>query len=404
MDESSKDKSPFYPGQPVPVELFTGRQEVIERILTRGAGQVVQGKPMSFFIQGEYGIGKSSLASYLQNIVEKEYSLHSIYVSLSGVHDLQGVSEAILQATVRSGAFDPRISEKINSWLSRYIGKQQLFGLTLNLEALKKDNPSITSYLGILDFLRETLMKMGDLGTKGLFLIFDEINGIASQPEFASFLKGLVDQNALSKKPLPILLMLCGTEDRRAELIKSSEPLGRIFDVITISPLKENEMENFFNKAFHSVHMTVEKEALSTLTYYSAGFPKIMHLVGDMAYWIDKDRIIDMKDTRDAVIAAAEDFGKKYVNAQIYDALKSEDYRSILAKIGKEGPDRLSFKKSDIGSLLTEQEKNKFHNFLQKMKRLNVLHSGNERGEYVFNLRMVRLYIWLQATIESKGR
>ncbi len=359
---------------------------------------------MSFFIQGEYGIGKSSLASYLQNIVEKEYSLHSIYVSLSGVHDLQGVSEAILQATVRSGAFDPRISEKINRWLSRYIGKQQLFGLTLNLEALKKDNPSITSYLGILDFLRETLMKMGDLGTKGLFLIFDEINGIASQPEFASFLKGLVDQNALSKKPLPILLMLCGTEDRRAELIKSSEPLGRIFDVITISPLKENEMENFFNKAFHSVHMTVEKEALSTLTYYSAGFPKIMHLVGDMAYWIDKDRIIDMKDTRDAVIAAAEDFGKKYVNAQIYDALKSEDYRSILAKIGKEGPDRLSFKKSDIGSLLTEQEKNKFHNFLQKMKRLNVLHSGNERGEYVFNLRMVRLYIWLQATIESKGR
>jgi hypothetical protein len=404
MDESSKDKSPFYPGQPVPVELFTGRQEVVERILTRGAGQVVQGKPMSFFIQGEYGIGKSSLASYLQNIVEKEYSLHSIYVSLSGVHDLQGVSEAILQATVRSGAFDPRISEKINRWLSRYIGKQQLFGLTLNLEALKKDNPSITSYLGILDFLRETLMKMGDLGTKGLFLIFDEINGIASQPEFASFLKGLVDQNALSKKPLPILLMLCGTEDRRAELIKSSEPLGRIFDVITISPLKENEMENFFNKAFHSVHMTVEKEALSTLTYYSAGFPKIMHLVGDMAYWIDKDRIIDMKDTRDAVIAAAEDFGKKYVNAQIYDALKSEDYRSILAKIGKEGPDRLSFKKSDIGSLLTEQEKNKFHNFLQKMKRLNVLHSGNERGEYVFNLRMVRLYIWLQATIESKGR
>ncbi len=95
---------------------------------------------------------------------------------------------------------------------------------------------------------------------------------------------------------------------------------------------------------------------------------------------------------------------KKYVNAQIYDALKSEDYRSILAKIGKEGPDSMSFKKSDIGNLLTEQEKKKFHNFLQKMKRLNVLHSGNERGEYIFNLRMVRLYIWLQTTIESKGR
>jgi len=404
MDESSKNKSPFYPGQPVPAELFTGRQAVIERILERGAGQVVQGKPMAFFIQGEYGIGKSSLASYLQNIVEKQYSLHSIYVSLSGVHDLPGVSEAVLQATVRSGALDPRISEKINSWLSKYIGKQQLFGLTLNLEALKKDNPSITSYHGILDFLKETLKRMNGLDTNGLFLIFDEINGIASQPEFASFLKGLVDQNALSKKPLPILLMLCGTEDRRVELIKSSEPLGRIFDVITINPMTEKEMEDFFNKAFNSVHMRVEKDALSTLTHYSAGFPKIMHLVGDMAYWIDKDQIVDMEDTLNAVIAAAEDFGKKYVNAQVYDALKSEDYRNILSKIGKEGPDIMSFKKSDIGNLLTEQENKKFHNFLQKMKRLNVLRSGSERGEYVFNLRMVRLYIWLQTTIESKKR
>lgn len=111
-----------------------------------------------------------------------------------------------------------------------------------------------------------------------------------------------------------------------------------------------------------------------------------------------------MEDTLNAVIAAAENFGKKYVNAQVYDALKSEDYRNILSKIGKEGPDIMSFKKSDIGNLLTEQENKKFHNFLQKMKRLNVLRSGSERGEYVFNLRMVRLYIWLQTTIESKKR
>ena len=280
--------------------------------------------------------------------------------------------------------------------MSKYIGKQQLFGFSLDLEGLKKDSPSITSFQGVLDFLREALARMEDLGIKGLFLIFDEINGIASNPEFASFIKGLVDRNALSRSPIPLLLMLCGTEERRVELNKTSEPLGRIFEVVTVSPMTVTEMESFFKKAFETSRMTVTDEALSILTHYSAGFPKIMQLVGDMAYWIDDDQTIDRTDASQAVIDAAEDFGKKYVDAQIYKALRSEDYRNILKKIGEQGPEQMNFRKSEIEGLLTEQEKKKFHNFLQKMKTLNVLRPGEPRGEYVFALRMVRLHVWLQ--------
>jgi hypothetical protein len=39
----SKGRSPFYPDQPVPVELFRGRKAQIERILQRGVGQVAPG-------------------------------------------------------------------------------------------------------------------------------------------------------------------------------------------------------------------------------------------------------------------------------------------------------------------------------------------------------------------------
>ena len=48
-------------------------------------------------------------------------------------------------------------------------------------------------------------------------------------------------------------------------------------------------------------------------------------------------------------------------------------------------------------------EKKKFNNFLQEMKSLNVLRSGDVPGEYIFNVRMVRLYIWLQS-LEEKNR
>jgi len=79
---AEKGGSPFYPGQPVPVELFVGRDKQIDRILTRGVGQVGRGKPVAVYVQGEYGIGKSSLARYLQFLAAEKHGLLPIYASL----------------------------------------------------------------------------------------------------------------------------------------------------------------------------------------------------------------------------------------------------------------------------------------------------------------------------------
>jgi hypothetical protein len=38
------------------------------------------------------------------------------------------------------------------------------------------------------------------------------------------------------------------------------------------------------------------------------------------------------------------------------------------------------------------------------MKRLGVLRSGEVQGEYVFTVRMVRLYIWLQSLQKEKTK
>jgi len=401
--DMSKGKSPFYPGQPVPVELFVGRAKQIDRIMNRAVAQVSAGKPIAVFVQGEYGIGKSSIAGFVQWIAEKHQALHGIYAPLGGARELSDVAVTVLEATLRSGAFDPKRSEKVRNWLAKYIGRQELFGFTLNAEALRKDAPSLATPFGMLGFLTETVERLKDDGIKGIFLVLDEINGITENPQFANFIKGLVDTNAMSSKPLPLLLMLCGVEERRRQMIQKHQPVDRIFDVIEIESMDVKEMEAFFQRAFDSVSMPVEPSAMSILTQYSAGFPKIMHLVGDAAFWIDRDGIIKQADALTAVFLAAEEVGKKYVDQQVYRALRSPDYKSILAKIGKMDPDTMSFKKADVASGLTESEKKKFNNFLQEMKSLNVLRSGDVPGEYIFNVRMVRLYIWLQS-LEEKNR
>ena len=228
-------------------------------------------------------------------------------------------------------------------------------------------------------------------------MVLDEINGVTRNADFAHFIKGLVDTNAMSPEPLPLLLMLCGVEERRREMIEEHRPVDRIFDVVEIDPMQPEEAAQFFQRAFESVQMSVEPAAMGPLVHYSAGFPKIMHLLGDAAYWMDQDGVVSKDDALIAVAMAAEDVGTKYVDQQVYGALRSADYHAILAKIARIDPSELSFTKARIEAGLTETQKQKFNNFLQKMKKLKVLRSGEFRGEYVFTNRMVRLYIWLKS-------
>lgn len=392
---TSKGKSPFYPGQPVPREFFAGRLAQITHIMERGVGQVEAGKPVAMYVQGEYGIGKSSIAGFVQWLAEREHGLHGIYASLGAAETLDDMGAAVLEATLRSGVFEPKRSEKVRNWLAKYVGEQSLFGLTIHADVLKKDAPNLIS--GLLPFLAEVIERLKDEGVKGIFLILDEINGITANPKFAAFIKSIVETNARFEKPIPLLLMLCGVEERRREMIRHLPPVDRIFDVIDIQPMSPEEMREFFEKAMNSVQMRLEEDAVKMMVTYSAGFPKIMHLVGDAAFWSDQDGVITKDDAFAAVLMAADEVGKKYVDQQVYKALRSADYRSILDKIAKRGPDSMSFNVADVSSGLTDTEKKKFYNFLRKMKTLKVLRSGKIQGEYIFTMRMVRLYIWLQS-------
>ncbi len=54
---AEKPSSPFTPGEPVPVELFVGRQKQIKEI-RRYAQQACSGQMQSVFLSAERGMGK----------------------------------------------------------------------------------------------------------------------------------------------------------------------------------------------------------------------------------------------------------------------------------------------------------------------------------------------------------
>jgi hypothetical protein len=109
---------------------------------------------------------------------------------------------------------------------------------------------------------------------------------------------------------------------------------------------------------------------------------------------------VDVVDAAKALVSAADEVGKRYVNQQVYAALHSADYLSILAKVASM-PGADGFMKRDVEKGLTEGEKRKLNNFLQRMQKLKVLRRGEVKGKYVFNMRMVELYIFLRSALKA---
>jgi hypothetical protein len=403
----SKGNSPFYPHHPVPVELFRGRGEQVTTLSTWGLAQTRDGKPTSFFLEGEYGIGKSSIAAYAARLAEQQ-GLLTIHVELGGVRTVEDVAARILQRAFDVHRAQQTTVTRLRNFAAEFFGQQSLFGINVDFEVFRQKAPSVSDAGSLAGFLSELTRRVADPDglPKPIFLLLDEINGIASDAAFAHLLKGFVDSCTTRRPHLPVMLVLCGTAERRAAMIANHTPVNRLFEVIKIEPLDDQVVRAFFIEAFGSVGHTVDPDALDLMVEFSAGLPRVMHLIGDRTFRIDTDRRVTRVDTMDGVLAAAEEIGSSYVDPQVLNVTRSPSYREVLAWLGRRGPFQGPFAKTDLRHGLPNIPVTKVTNFLTRMKDLGVLRSPADapKGTYEFTQRMVMVYLWLKTLEEHSAR
>jgi len=392
-------ESPFTPGKPVPIEYFIARFKEIER-LERAIKQTFSGRNENIFISGERGIGKSSLASLIRYVAEKEHNFIGTHCFLGGVRDLEGMIRVIFQRLLQEVS-DRSIFDNLKNVFGKYIKAVTLFGVGVEFTTDRSELRTIlNNFLPLIRKINETIKKDDK---KGMMLILDDINGIADVSEFAQFLKSFVDELATSRESLSLLMILVGIPERREELIKHQPSVARIFDIIDLSPMNEDESKEFFNKMFGKQNISVTPEALSRMVSLSGGFPMLMHEVGDATFWLDADNCIDETDAVRGIVEAAETVGRKYLDPQVYRALRSETYRSILRRIGRL-PLGTSFLRKDILEKVPERERKTFDNFLRRAKKLGIISETEVRGEYRFINMLYHLYVSLEASTAEKGK
>jgi hypothetical protein len=391
---NEKGESPFTPGSPVPVELFVGRLNQIDEIL-RYINQSLSGKQQNIFLTGDRGIGKTSMASFLRFLAESRKSFLGIHVFLGGVNTVEGmvynVFDQLLKESRKKSWFN-----KISDLFGKYIKDIGLFGISVSFDIPKDDLKELKRNFS--ESLNNFLIKLKKENINGLFIALDDINGLADKKEFANWYKSFVDEVATKYDYLPLFIMLIGLPDKRDSLSRLQPSLMRIFRVVEIENLLDDEVRDFLSKAFSEANIEVSEQALGLMVQYSSGLPILMHEIGDATFWVDTDDYIDDQDAILGIIEAAERIGKKYLNPKVYNTLRSERYRAILRKLGD--LQSVYFTKKEIEEKLNKNEKKVFDNVLRKMRDLGVITQDIEggRGAYKFINNLYPIYI----KIESK--
>ena len=401
MPDIIAKESPFTPGRPVQPEYFVARINEIHR-LQRAISQTLSGRNENIFITGQRGIGKSSLAKCIRNIAEKDYNLVGTHCFLGGVSTINEMMGTIFQQLLQD-CIEKSLFDKLKELFTGYVEELTIFGMGIRFtKSTDKLRTLADNFLPILRKIHEEASKDGK---KGLILILDDLNGISDTPQFSPFIKSFVDGLATSGRPLPLLLLLVGLPERRTDMIKNQESVARIFDVVDLPLMSEKESEEFFHKLFGNQNITIDNSALSLMVKLSAGFPMLMHEVGDAVFWQDTDNHISENDAKMGIMEAASVIGRKYIAPQISNVLRNKTYSSIIMRIGKKLPIGTTFKRQELlKENAPEKEQKNFDNFLNKIKKLGIMQDADVRGEYKFVNPLYHLYLWSEAKNKIRNK
>jgi len=119
------------------VEFFSGRIDEVKRLREK-AERASAGALQIAFMVGERGIGKSSLATFVRVLTERDLGLFGVHTFLGGVGSLEEmvrrVFDRLLKESVEKAWFN-----RVKDFLGNRVKEVGLFGISFEFGAAKED-------------------------------------------------------------------------------------------------------------------------------------------------------------------------------------------------------------------------------------------------------------------------
>ena len=385
--------SPFTPGNPARAELFAGRLQQIQAV-SNYLMQAASGRMENVFLTGERGIGKSSFASFTLQKARANNNMVGVHIFLGGVTTLEELVRKIIEDLINEIS-DRSWYDSVSEFLGDYVRKVGVFGVTIEFRPpIENLSHIVGNFPDVLGGLLARISQHND----GVLIILDDINGLAETGLFANWYKSVVDHTATHFGAYPALIMLSGLPEKRDQLATQQRSLLRVFRVLDLGRLSDQEVESFFGKAFARADMNLTDDAMRVMVHFSSGLPIMMQEIGDATFWEDADGTISEEDAISGVGRAALNVGRKYMHPSVYNALRSDRYQTIIRKLAVDSI-QPSFTRQEVASRLTPEELGVFDNFLRRLRKLGVveLYPTGGRGTYRYTNQIFPIYMYAES-------
>jgi len=282
MDKESRSleaSKVFTPTAPIDERsLFAGRHTQIRQIV-----DVVNQKGQHAVLFGERGVGKTSLANILKDILISSYNnIISPRINCYADDTFDSVIEkAFGEITLMSQRRKIGFSDKTD--LNKFNARDLIVG--------KIDPESI----------RKALVLLSDIFKP--IIIFDEFDRLKPnvQNVFADLIK------ALSDHAVGATIIIVGVADSIDQLISAHQSVERALMQIRMPRMSEDEVQEIFTKGYKHLGLSANDDAMLTATRLAQGLPHYAHLIGlhSSRIAIEKDvNTIDLGTIRESISLA----------------------------------------------------------------------------------------------------
>lgn len=396
--------NPFMPDSPATPELFVGRQLEIEQI-KRALYHAISDRAENLLFVGDRGIGKSSLATFAEELALNSDQLFNIphlrflcaYVSVGSCRDLDELCVSVIDKIYRRSrdASDP-VSRAVLELLSKFNGLTfNFFGVSLSVSETSKESEVLAPrFTSILEALWERIRD----SYSALLIILDETEHIARLKNSGGFLKSCLEE-LFHDRYRKIIFVVTASPGALSDFTQDHPSFPRGFTHVDIPSLSLTESDELVIRALSRAEPIVKAapDFLRLVYHYSTGIPSFIHELGKAAFDVNSDNVLDGDDFRNGVLGTATVKGAlasledKHFRQRYTQRILSDEYRRILHIIATFEEDVVP-----VSKILEKYigDESKLRAYISVMVRRGVLEKiEGQLGQYRLPDRMFKVFL-----------
>ncbi|WP_371833449.1 ATP-binding protein [Ferirhizobium litorale] len=383
------------------------------KLIERCLFQSKNGSPQHFLVQGERGIGKSSLLLYVEMIADgktrpiltdQAFRFVTVSVDLGGCQSQIDIVRKFgrgLKTALSTRDAVKQAASGFWNWLTNW----EVLGVRYHKDQSELDAEEVCDELVTR---LSNLCNVASSEIDGVLLLIDEADRPPTEAGLGELLKMLTER--LSRTGCnSVVFGVAGLPTILGKLRESHESSPRLFHTLLLEPLEPSERKRVVNLGLkaanerNTVPTSITDEGLDFLAVLSEGYPHFLQQFGYSAFEHDTDDEIDMDDVGEGAFKAGgalAQLGDKFFNEMYHARISSEDYRRVLDAMAEHGDSWVARKTIIAESGVSEASVN---NALQSLKLKEIIIQDDTRRGF-YRLPTNSFAAWINAIRAARAQ